>query len=409
MTAFRYRAVNLDGGEISGVLEADTQRLARAQLRAQDLFAVEVSAATGSPSAGGQTGGQKLGGSALMVLTRQWATLLEAGIPVERSLAALAEQYAEPAGTTGNTGIPLVLAAIRSELLAGHALHTSLARFPRSFDTLYRALVAAGEQSGQLAGVMLRLADNLETSGALRQKVIQALIYPVLVVAVALAVVIGLMTYVVPQVVAVFQHGQQSLPLLTRGLLAVSDFLRWSWPVLLLGGTGALWAARRALRQTHLRRRWHQQLMRAPALGRLLVSLDTARLAQTLSILVGSGVPLLTALEAGAAVLWLMPLQDAVRHATVGVGEGLALSKALGQSRLFPPFLIHMIASGESSGQLDPMLAKAARQQQDEVGNRLAVFMGLLEPLLILAMGVVVLVIVLAILQPIVELNQLIR
>lgn len=408
MTAFRYRAVNLAGGEISGVLEADTQRLARSQLRAQDLFALEISAASGSSSVDGEAGGRPIGASDLMVLTRQWATLLEAGIPVERSLTALAEQYGEAGGATAGR-LPLLLAAIRSELLAGHSLHASLGRFPRIFNTLYRALVAAGEQSGQLAGVMVRLADNLETSGALRQKVIQALIYPLLVVGVALAVIIGLMTYVVPQVVAVFQHGQQALPLLTRGLLAVSDFLRWSWPLLLATLAISLWAAQRALRIEALRRNWHRRLIRAPALGRLLVSLDAARLAQTLAILVGSGVPLLTALEAGRAVLWLLPLQDAVGAASLAVGEGQSLSKALGRSHLFPPFLIHMIASGESSGQLDAMLAKAARQQQDEVSNRLAIFMGLLEPLLILAMGVVVLVIVLAILQPIIEINQLVH
>ena len=408
MTAFHYRAVNLAGGEISGVLEADTQRQARSQLRAQDLFALEVSAASGTTQVDGRAGGRKLGGNELMVLTRQWATLLEAGIPVERSLTALAEQYEEP-GAGKASRIPLLLAAIRSELLAGHSLHASLSRFPRIFNTLYRALVAAGEHSGQLAGVMIRLADNLEASGALRQKVIQALIYPVLVVGVALAVVIGLMTYVVPQVVAVFQHGQQTLPLLTRGLLALSDFLRWSWQLLLAALVIGVWGARRALRVEALRRNWHHRLMRTPALGRLLVSLDAARLAQTLAILVGSGVPLLTALDAGRAVLWLMPLQDSVANASLAVGEGQSLAKALGQGRLFPPFLIHMIASGESTGQLDPMLAKAARQQQDEVSNRLAIFMGLLEPLLILAMGVVVLVIVLAILQPIIEINQLVH
>lgn len=408
MTAFHYRAVNLAGGEISGVLEADTQRQARSQLRAQDLFALEVSAASGTTQVDGRAGGRKLGGNELMVLTRQWATLLEAGIPVERSLTALAEQYEEP-GAGKASRIPLLLAAIRSELLAGHSLHASLSRFPRIFNTLYRALVAAGEHSGQLAGVMIRLADNLEASGALRQKVIQALIYPVLVVGVALAVVIGLMTYVVPQVVAVFQHGQQALPLLTRGLLALSDFLRWSWPLLLAAIVIGAWGALRALRVEALRRNWHHRLMRTPALGRLLVSLDAARLAQTLAILVGSGVPLLTALDAGRAVLWLMPLQDTVASASLAVGEGQSLAKALGQGRLFPPFLIHMIASGESTGQLDPMLAKAARQQQDEVSNRLAIFMGLLEPLLILAMGVVVLVIVLAILQPIIEINQLVH
>ncbi|RIX46724.1 MAG: type II secretion system protein GspF [Rhodocyclales bacterium GT-UBC] len=408
MTAFRYRAVDLDGKEISGILEADTLRLARHQLRARSLFALDVSASREPADASRSPRRHTLGNAELCLLTRQWATLLEAGVPVERSLTALGEQYAESSARQP-AGIPLLLAAIRSELLAGHPLHVSLARFPQTFSPLYRALVAAGEQSGQLAGVMLRLADNLESSSALRQKLMQALIYPVLVSLVALAVVIGLMTYVVPQVVAVFQHGQQTLPLLTRWLMACSDLLRATWP-LLLGLAGlALWGGRRAWRIPALRHRLQLRLMSLPAVGRLLVSLDSARLAQTLSILVGSGVPLLAALEAGPAVIWLMPLKVAVGNAITAIGEGLPLSKALGREQVFPPFLIHMIASGENSGRLDPMLAKAAHQQQQEVSNRLAVFMSLLEPLLILSMGLVVLVIVLAILQPIVEINQLVR
>lgn len=408
MTAFRYRAVDLDGKETSGVLEADTLRLARNQLRTRQLFALDISASRGQAPGDQRARPLRLGSTGLSILTRQWATLLEAGIPVERSLTALSEQYVETGGRAAS-GVPLLLAAIRNELLAGHSLHVSLARFPQTFTTLYRALVAAGEQSGQLAGVMVRLADNLESSGALRQKVIQALIYPLLVVLVALAVVIGLMTYVVPQVVAVFQHGQQALPLLTRLLMAASDILRATWPVLLAGGALALWTGFRAWRIDAVRHRQQRRLMGVPALGRLLVNLDSARLAQTLSILVGSGVPLLTALEAGRAVLWLMPLRDAVQAAVTAIGEGLPLSKALGREQVFPPFLIHMIASGENSGRLDPMLAKAAHQQQQEVSNRLAVFMSLLEPLLILSMGLVVLVIVLAILQPIIEINQLVR
>jgi general secretion pathway protein F len=409
MAAFHYRALNLDGGELSGVIEADTPRQARGALRGQGLFAVEVSAVLPGANTGAGAGklstfhkAPQIGGSALILLTRQWAALLEAGLPVERSLAALIEQSEDPAARA-------VLAGVRGEILAGHPLHAGLARFSTSFGPLYRALVEAGERSGQLSGVMQRLADNLETRGALRQKIIQALVYPVLVVIVASAVVLGLMTYVVPQVVSVFQNGKQALPVLTRALIVLSDFLRWSWPLLLLLIASAGWAARRALRIERLRRAWHGRLMRLPAVGRLLVSLDSARLAQTLAILVGSGVPLLAALEAGEAVLWLIPLREALHTATAGVREGQALHRALGASKRFPPFLVHMIASGEASGQLDILLEKAARQQQDEVSNRLAVAMGLLEPLLILGMGLVVLLIVLAVLQPIIEINQLLR
>lgn len=400
MAAFRYRAVNLDGGEITGILEADTLRQARSQLKAQGLFAVDLGSVVPSQESVGPRG--RIKGAALMVLTRQWASLLEAGLPVERSLAALLEQNEDE-------GEKAVLAGVRAEILAGHSLRAALDRFPGSFPPLYRALVEAGEHSGQLAQVMLRLADSLENAGALRQKLIQALIYPILVVVVATAVVFGLMTYVVPQVVAVFQQGKQALPWLTRALILVSDVLRLTWPLLLALLGGAIWGVRRSLAIPRLRRRIHQGLMAVPALGRLLVALDTTRLAQTLAILVGSGVPLLTALEAGAGVLWLMPLREAVDGAAALVREGVSLNRALARSRLFPPFLIHMTASGEASGQLDHLLQKAARQQQDELSHRLSLAMGLLEPLLILGMGVVVLVIVLAILQPIIEINQLMR
>ncbi|WP_412479710.1 type II secretion system inner membrane protein GspF [Azonexus sp. IMCC34839] len=402
MTAFRYRAVDLEGREIQGVLDADSSRQARSALRAQGLFALDVASlhAQADRVFAGRT--PRLSATALMLLTRQWSTLLDAGIPVERALAALVEQSEEETTRA-------LLSAIRAELQAGHPLHRALAAYPRSFDSLYCALVAAGEQSGQLDRVLARLADHLESRGALRQKLIQAVVYPLLVVFVASAVVMALMVYVVPQVVSVFQSGKQSLPLLTRGLIALSDFLHWSWPLLACLGFGVVWSLRRALREIGFRRAAHKRLMRLPVVGRLLTAMDSARLAQTLAILAGSGVPLLTALQAGGAVVWLVPLRDAVEQATVDVREGAALHKALAKAGRFPPLLVHMIASGESSGRLDAMLDKAAQQQADEVGNRLSLAMSLLEPLLILGMGAVVLVIVLAILQPIIEINQLIR
>lgn len=403
MAAFHYRAVGLDGGELSGVIEADTPRQARGLLRDRGLFAVEVASVVPARATEFRWRRQpRLGAAELSLLTRQWATLLEAGLPVERSLAALIEQ-SESEHTRA------VLAGVRGELLSGHALAASLERFPGTFGGLYRALVRAGERSGQLAAVMERLADHLETGARLRQSIVQALIYPVVVVVVATMVILGLMTYVVPQVIAVFQQGKQALPLATRGLIAVSDFLRWAWPLLLVAAAAALWGIRRALGNERLRHAWHERLIRLPAVGRLLVNLDSARLAHTLAILVGSGVPLLAALEAGGAVLWLLPLRRTLAEAAVKVGEGMALNRALAESRRFPPLLVHMIASGEASGQLDRLLDRAARVQQEAASNRLAVAMSLLEPLLILGMGVVVLAIVLAVLQPIIEINQLLR
>ncbi len=404
MTAFRYRALNLEGREIQGVLDAETARQARGLLRQQGLLALDLDAAHQAErqADGLRLGTQRLNAATLMLLTRQWSTLLEAGIPIERALVALIEQNDEPR-------VRQLLSAIREELLAGHPLHRALARFPRSFSPLYCALVAAGEQSGQLDRVMLRLADNLERTGALRQKVVQALVYPVLVVLVASAVVLAMMVHVVPQIVGVFQNSQQELPWLTQALIAVSDLLRAGWPVLLGLGVATVWGVQRAWRLPAVRQAWQLRLMRLPVLGRLLLSLDSARLAQTLSILVGSGVPLLTALQAGAAVVWLLPLRRALETAAEQVREGLPLHRALAQARHFPPLLVHMVASGESSGQLDTMLDRVALQQSDEVSNRLALTMSLLEPLLILGMGGIVLLIVLAVLQPILGINQLLR
>lgn len=401
MAEFRYRALGLDGKEVQGVISGEGARQVRGQLRERALFVVDVEPAQGSGK-GWLARPAKLGRSELTVLTRQWSTLLEAGISLEKALAALIEQNAE-------SRTRQVLAAVREELLAGQPLHKALAVAPHSFDALYRALIAAGEASGQLAPIMARLADYLEHRGALGQRVVQALVYPVLVVLVALAVVLLLMTYVVPQVVAVFQSGHQSLPLLTRGLIALSDFLRLSWPLLLLLAFLGGFAGRAAWRVPAGRYRIQQRLMRLPGLGRLLVALDSARLAQTLAILVGSGVPLLGALAAGSAVVWLDPLRQALDAAADEVREGSSLHRALARDGLFPPLLIHMIASGEASGRLGEVLAKAARQQADETGNRIALAMSLFEPLLILLMGGVVLVIVLAILQPIIEINQLLR
>jgi len=390
MPAFHYRAIALDGRESSGTVDAESSRQARASLREQGLLAVDLEAAR---SAGTQRKLPRLGNTALMLLTRQWSTLLAAGIPVERALAALAEQ-SDDAPTRS------LLGAIRDELQAGHPLHRALENFPQTFNRLYCALVAAGEQSGQLDQVMQRLADSLESSGALRQKVLQATIYPVLVVIVASAVIGALMLYVVPQVVAVFNSGKHTLPFLTRALIAVSDLLRTTWPLLAVVFGGGLWAFRRAWRNEDFRHARQLQLLRLPVLGRLLQALDSARLAQTMAILVASGVPLLAALDAGCAVLWLLPLRRALATASGEVREGASLHRALARSGRFPPLLVHMIGSGEASGRLGEMLEKAAR-----LGTATA----LLEPLLILAMGGIVLVIVLAILQPIIEINQLLH
>ena len=281
MTAFRYRALDNAGKETSGVLEADTGRAAR-MLRERGLFPIDV--ASVSHSASSTVRRRRLRDSDLTLLTRQWATLLASGLTVEQALAALIEQ-------SETEGQRQLLAGVRSEILSGYSLRAALDRFPQAFPMIYRASVAAGEKSGELAKVMNQLADYLERRSGLRQKTLQALLYPAIVAAVAMLVVIGLMTYVVPQVVTVFQQSKQALPWLTRALILLSDLLRnWGWLMVLVAAGGAL-AAHFALRSQAVRRQWHVRLLHLPLIGRHLKSLDATRFAATLSILAGSGSP----------------------------------------------------------------------------------------------------------------------
>lgn len=397
MTAFRYRAYDADSREIGGVIEADTGRQARDQLRERGCAPIEVTAVSGAAAVRG-----RLKPGELVFVTRQWATLLEAGLPLEQALNALIAQ-------SENVRMREALAGVRAEVLAGHALASALARDPASFPPLYRYLVAAGEKSGDLARVLLRLADYLEARQALAARLLQASVYPAIVTLVAFAVIVGMMTYVVPQVVGVFQHGQRALPFLTRALMAASEATQTVGPWLVPILVGAVAIGLRALRQEALRRRLHRGLLRLPLLGSLLRSLDSSRFAYTLGVLVGSGVPLLAALETGRDVLRLLPLRDAVTAAIQDVREGALVARSLERGHQFPPLLLHLVASGEASGDLGVMFEKAARQMQFEVERRLALLVAFIEPALILFMGGIVLLIVLAVLQPIIEINHLLR
>lgn len=400
MTAFRYIAVDEHGQESSGVLEADTSRAARVLLRERGLFPVEVSSV--STRDAHKHVRRRLREAELILVSRQWATLLAAGLTIEQALAALIEQAEHE--TTRQT-----LAGIRSEVLAGHSLRAALDRYPAAFPAIYRASVAAGEKSGELANVMGMVSDYLEQRGSLRQKTLQALLYPAIVAVVAVLVVVGLMTYVVPQVVTVFQNSKQTLPFLTVAMIATSDFLRQWGGVLLIALGAAGLGVHYLLKDRTIRRSWDRTLLRLPVLGRHLRTLDATRFASTLSILAGSGVPLLAALDAGREVVGRIPLQDAIQAATERVREGQSLSRALGATRAFPPLLIHMIANGEATGRLDELLGRAARLQQQELENRTTTLTSLLEPVLLLSMGALVLLIVLAVMQPIIEINTLLR
>jgi general secretion pathway protein F len=402
MPGFRYQAYNVEGKLHKGVLEADSARQARAQLRDQGLtpYRVEVIAAN-DPAAGARFRPVSLSATQVAQLTRGLASLLEAGLTVEQAFNALIEQAEQERPRQ-------VLAALRGEILAGNTIAKALGSFPGTFSELYRTLVAAGEASGQLPRVLARLADYLEDRHQLRSRLALALVYPAIVTGVALVVVGALLVYVLPQVVQVFQHAHQQLPLLTRALIALSAFLKATWPAIVAAIVVAAVALRFALRRAASRAVLHRIAYRAPLVGRVLRHLDAARLAATLSILVGSRVPILQALEAGTGVMTLLPMREALTTAARGVREGMPLARSLGATKAFPPVMVHLIASGETSGRLDEALERAARQQQNDLAIRIAAFAALFEPAMILAMGGVVLTIVLAILMPIFQLNQLV-
>jgi general secretion pathway protein F len=336
------------------------------------------------------------------VLTRQLASLLGAQLPVADALTVMVEQ-------SEKQQIRELMASIRTDVLAGSSLSSALARHPRQFPDIYRALIAAGEESGKLGSVLGSLADYVEERAKLQQKITLAFVYPVIVTLVALAVVIGLLTYVVPQVVQVFSSLNQQLPALTRGLIALSDFLRqYGWLVLAALAAGvAGWVY--ALRRIGFRRQVHRTLLRLPLLARLVRGTNTARFARTFSILMASGVPVLEALRISAQVIGNVPMREAVEQAATRVKEGASLQKAVGASGYFPPMTVQLIASGEASGRLENMLERAAVQQERETETLIAALLGIFEPMLILLMGGVVLIIVLAILLPIFDLNQLVR
>lgn len=404
MAAFHYDALDEAGRVIHGVIEADALRQARARLRELGLVAIAVQAVSQESldSGSGRRWRGGISSAQLGLLTRQLATLLEAGLTLEQAFSALIEQ-------SENEAVRQVLAGVRAELLAGHTLAQALTRYQRVFPDVYRALVKAGEASGELSRVMLRLADYTESRQALRQKVGLAFVYPAIVTGVALLVVSGLLVYVVPQVVGVFQQSHQTLPLLTRLLIGLSSLLQLTWPYLLAALAAAVFLVRLSLGREEIRYHWDQRLLRLPVAGRLVRGINTARMASTLAMLAGSGVPLLVSLQAAAGVVNNLPMKRALEQASGKVREGVGLSRALAVSGLFPPILIHLIASGEASGRLDEMLERAAMQQEQEVGSYTTVLTSLLEPLLILLMGGVVLVIVLAILLPIIDMNQMVH
>lgn len=406
MPAFRYEAVDSLGATRKGVVNADSARAARSDLRTQGLVPIAVDAIASQLDASGETRrrgfGDRLSTVELSLFTRQLASLLEASLPLEQAFTALLEQ-------AERSYVRDLIASIRSEIMAGASLSDALAQHPRDFADIYRALVASGEQIGQLSRVLSRLADYIERRNSLVQKVRLAFTYPAIVTVVAFAIVIFLLTYVVPQIVSVFANTKQKLPLLTVIMLAISDFVRNYGLIVAAVVVALFWAWRTALKNPDVKLRWHRWLLTAPLYGKFERSLNTARFASTLAITTGSGVPILRALQTSRDTLSNVAMRAQVEEAASSVREGVGLARALSAHKHFPPMLIHMIRAGEVTGELPAMLDRAANAQEQDLERRALTIAGLLEPALILAMGVVVLLIVLAVLMPIIEINQLVR
>jgi general secretion pathway protein F len=404
MGAYQYVAVDPRGKEHRGVLEGDTPRHVRQLLRERQLLPVEVAEVEARERKSQRHFSlfKGISGLDLALLTRQLATLVKAGLPLEEALLAVSEHTEKPR-------LQSIILGVRAKVLEGHSLASGLDDFPHAFPTVYRATVMAGEQAGQLDSVLERLADYTESRHGLRQKVVQAMVYPILLTAIALIIIIVMLVAVVPKVVGVFETTGQELPVMTRALIAISNLVQ-NWWFLLIGiVVGAAIVGRRLLKREPIRRRVHSWLLRAPLLGRVTRGLNTARFTRTLSILTASGVPALEALRISASVIANLPMRAAVEDAAVRVREGGAIGRSLSQSKLFPAMSIHLISSGEASGELDSMLERAANHQESEMDSLLATMLSVLEPLLIVVMGLVVLAIVMAILLPIFQINQLIR
>jgi general secretion pathway protein F len=405
MGAFEYKALDSAGREKKGVIEGDAPRQVRQQLRDQGWIPLEVQEVSQRETVTrNRPAILRRGVSAtdLALITRQLATLVRAALPLEECLRAVSQQ-------TDRARLKSMLLAVRSRVMEGHTLAFGLSDFRHIFPELYRTTVEAGESSGHLDRVLERLADYTESRQQMRQKIQLAVFYPAMLTIVAVLVVGGLMTYVVPQVVQVFDNIGQNLPALTVGLIAVSDFMRNNG-VLMLGAIALLVAlAVWLMRFEDNRRVVHRFMLRVPLVGRLVRGLETGRFARTFSILTASGVPVLEALRISAQVISSIPMREAVNEAAARVREGAGIAAALERSGYFPPMTVHLIASGEASGKLEEMLERAAINQEREIETLIAAVLGLFEPMLILLMGGVVLVIVLAILLPIFDLNQLVQ
>lgn len=402
MAAFEYKALDQKGKQKKGVMEADSARQVRQQLREKGFAPLSVDQTTEKQSATNLfSSKRKLSVKELALITRQIATLIQSGIPIEETLGAVASQ-------SEKTNVRSMLLAVRAKVLEGYTLADSLSEFPAAFPNLYCSTVAAGEHAGHLDLVLNRLADYTEARQQARQKIQLAAIYPVILAFVAISIVVFLLTYVVPDIIEVFVNNGQDLPPLTQGLLAVSDFLaKWGLAIFVLLVIAGI-AFKAGLKKDKFRFAFHKRLLYMPFIKKIARGANTSQFASTLSILNSSGVPLVDAMRIAAEVLANDCLKASLVEAAVKVSEGGNLHQSLEQTGYFPPMMIHMIASGESSGELDQMLERTARHQESDLQGLIETIVGLFEPLMLLFMGGVVLIIVLAIMLPILNMSNLV-
>lgn len=402
MPAFQYKATNPQGKTVKGVFEGDSEKYIRQKLRDQGLIPLSVTLIKEGKSSSGRLSQMNLGirTQDIALFTRQFATLLQAGIPIEEALQGVAEQ-------TEKKKFKNIILAVRAEIQEGKSLANAMASFPGIFSALFRASIHAGEQTGYLDRILNRLADYLERQQVLKQKVQQALVYPSLMICVSILIVSFLLVYVVPKILAVFQDNHQPLPAITLFLLGLSHFLGKYGIFLLLGLAALLYSSQQLLKKEKLRFRWHNFLTTLPIVGYLIKTVNVARFARTLGMLVNSGVPIIDSLKIALAVVGMLPIRKSIEKATEQIAQGRAIAQTFKETRYFSAMTLHLIANGEMSGQLESMLEKAADIQENEVSRIIDTGLTLLEPLIIIIMGAIVLFIVLAILLPIFQLDQL--
>jgi len=405
MGAFEYVALDAQGRERKGLIEGDTPKHVRQLLREKQLLPMEIQeTAERELKQSRRRSLMRRGLSTLdlALLTRQLATLLRSGLPLEESLQAVAEQTEKPR-------IQRIILGVRGKVVEGHPLADGLRDFPQAFPEIYRATVSAGEQSGKLDAVLERLSDYTESRQVMGQQVSNALVYPIVLMVLSFAIVSFLLAYVVPQVVAVFESGHQELPFATRLLIGMSDFVRNYWIYALIGAGLVTWGFLRWLKSPDAQLRFDRFLLKMPLVGKLIRGVNTARFSRTFSILTASAVPVLEALRISAEVVNSLPMKKAVEEAASRVREGAPIGKSLAARKMFPPMMIHLISSGESSGELEKMLERAASNQEREMDGLLSTMTNLLGPFMVVFMGAVVMFIVIALLLPIFQLNDLVK